>query len=47
MRKVVVGAGSCIRETQGGEQVWVKIPKPSRYGLVSSTPCEMIIGDSG
>ena len=47
MHKVVVGAGSCVRETQGGEQVWVKIPKPSRYGLVSGAPCETMMGDGG
>jgi hypothetical protein len=40
-----VGAGSCVRKMRGGERVWVKILKPSCYGLVSGTPGGTAMGD--
>jgi hypothetical protein len=43
--EVVVVVGSCGREARGGEGVWVKIPKPSRYGSVWGAPCETAMGD--
>jgi hypothetical protein len=43
--KVVVAMGSCVRETQGGEWVWAKKPKPSRRGSVSGALCETAMQD--
>ena len=40
-----MGAGSCVCEMQGREQVWVKILKPSRYGSVLGAPGGTATGD--
>ena len=45
MYEVVVGAGLCVHEMRGRERVWVKIPKPSRYGSVSGAPGGTAMGD--